>query len=97
MNDDEKMLIEKLEEAAKFLRPLNYFWYKALKALLAEVQQSSLDGGEESAWLEKVSFTLHGRNQLGSLFISPPKEREQFQALLGQLAEILESLKKKEV
>lgn len=90
-------LIEKLEETALFLRPLNYFWYKAVKAQLAEIQQPAEAKEIEAAWLEKTSLMLYGRNQLGDLFISPPKEREQFQILRKQLAEILEAVKKKEV
>lgn len=89
MSPEEQKLTEKLEEAAVFLRPLNYFWHKALKTLLNEAR------GE--GWVEKAAAILHGRNQLGDLFISPPKEREQFRVLLGQLKEALEPLIRKEV
>lgn len=89
MSPEEQKLIEKLEEAAAFLRPLNYFWHKALKALLSETQNEG--------WVEKAAVILHGRHQLGDLFVSPPKEREQFRVLLGQLKEALQPLMKKEV
>lgn len=88
MSSDERKLIEKLEETAAFLRPLNYFWYKALKKLLSETS--------EEGWLSRVSEILQGRNQLGDLFVSPPKEREQFRILLEQLQEALEASTKKE-
>lgn len=94
MKTETRQIVEKLEEIAVFLRPLNYFWHKTLKSLALEMREAGIC---ESAWIEKVSSALYGRNQLSALFVSPPREREQFQVLRAQLAETLEALKKKEV
>lgn len=75
-------IVQALQETAVFLRPLNYFWFKEIQKLI--------EGSGQDGWIEKVSAAVLGRNQLCDLFISPPKEREQFAVLLRKLKETLE-------